>query len=509
MRNLTQQLETKALTHPDKTALLLDGRSVTYRELDDWARSLAGGLRELGVVAGDRIAVMSGSNVEFLIGLYGGWKIGAIVVAINGQLSSDEVRYQLDNAGVTVALAGSAPLLDVLRVAAAEVPSVVNVREIGELRGDPVGAVDVPITADATIFYTSGTTGKPKGATHTHRALAVLIERGRDHYGIAETDVVLSVLPIYLLSILVLGPVASIAAGATCRLMPKYEAAAFARHVREDGTTYMGATIPMMFADLLRLPPEEAALVDLSTIRAASCGGSPMPPEIRRAFEERYDFRFVHAYGGTEGPAVVSTDPFGRDRKFDSVGVPLDHIKVTIEDADGNELPRGEVGEICSSAYTDGPYAGLYEPIRCYWGMPEATADALRGGRFHWGDLGYLDEDGFLYLVERKKDMIIRGGMNVYPKELEAVLYEDPRVAECAVVARPHERYGEVPYAFVRLVDATTMTSDEVIALVNERSAKFKHLAGATIVEEFPRNALGKILKRELRDRWSADSESR
>jgi long-chain acyl-CoA synthetase len=500
VRNLTQQLEATAEATPDKAALLLDERSLTFRELDDWARVLAGGLGDLGVGVGDRVAVMSGSNAEFLAALYGIWKLGAIAVAINGQLGASEVRYQLVNSGAVVALSGSDEMHGVLGAAAEGLASVRTVVEIGKVRGEPRAAVDVPITADATIFYTSGTTGTPKGATHTHRALAVLVEQGRAHYGISDSEIVLSVLPIYLLSILVLGPVASIAAGATCRLMPRYEPAAFARHVRQDGTTYMGATIPMMFADLLKLPPDEAELVDLSTIRAASCGGSPMPPEIRRAFEDRYDFRFVHAYGGTEGPAVVSTDPFDRDRKFDSVGMPLAHIRVTIEDTEGNELPPGEVGEICTSAHADGPYAGVYEPIRCYWDMPEATAEALRGGKLHWGDLGYLDEDGFLYLVERKKDMIIRGGMNVYPKELEALLYEDPRIAECAVVARSHERYGEVPYAFVRLAEGRAMTEDEVVALVNERSAKFKHLAGATIVEEFPRNALGKILKRELRD---------
>ena len=157
-----------------------------------------------------------------------------------------------------------------------------------------------------------------------------------------------------------------------------------------------------------------------------------MPPEIRRAFEERYGFRFLHAYGGTEGPAVVSTDPLDRERKFDSVGLPLPHILVTVEDDAGRRLAAGEVGEICTASMTEGPFAGWYEPMRAYWGMPGETAEALRGGRLHWGDLGYLDEDGFIYLVDRKKDMIIRGGMNVYPKELEKLLYADARIAECA-----------------------------------------------------------------------------
>ena len=239
--------------------------------------------------------------------------------------------------------------------------------------------------------------------------------------------------------------------------------------------------------------------MDLSSVRVASCGGSPMPPEIRRAFESRYHFRFVHAYGGTEGPAIVSTDPLDRERRFDAVGLPLEHITVTVEDPAGNELPAGEIGEICTAPRADGPFAGWYEPLRCYWGMPDETAAALRGGRLHWGDLGFLDEDGFIYLVDRKKDMIIRGGMNVYPKELEKLLYADTRIAECAVVGAPHDRYGEVPWAFVRTAPGAAIAEEQVRALVADHAARFKHLAGVTFVEDFPRNALGKALKRDLR----------
>ncbi len=255
-----------------------------------------------------------------------------------------------------------------------------------------------------------------------------------------------------------------------------------------------------MYSDLLDLPVAQAADVDLSSVRVATCGGSPMAPEVRRAFEERYGFRFVHAYGGTEGPGIVTTDPMdGRERRFDSVGVPLPHIRVTIEDDDGNELPPGSIGEVCTAAYPVGPYAGLYEPVRCYWGMPEESAETLRDSKLHWGDLGYLDDEGFLYIVDRKKDMIIRGGMNVYPKELEGLLYRDERIGECAVVGAQHPRYGEVPVAFVRRAEGAQVSAEEVLALVNDHTATFKHLTAVTFVNDFPRNALGKILKRELR----------
>ena len=503
--NLVKRIEDRALTHADKPAFRTEAGETTFAAFDDFASRLAGGLRHLGVDEGDRVAIMAGSHVPFVATVYAVWKLGAITVALNAQLGTEEVLYQLQNSETRVVVADPGHTREVVDAVVDKASTVEHVVETGGPLGDPLQAMDLPEGADATIFYTSGTTGIPKGATHTHRALGVQLDMVRQHYGITEDDVFLSVLPIYLLSILILGPMSSLNAGATCRLMSRYEPWSFAEAVRQDGTTLIGASIPMMFADLLSLPDEQAAQVDLSSVRVAACGGSPMPPEIRKAFEERYDFRFVHAYGGTEGPAVVSTDPFHRPRKFDSVGVAMPHIKVTIEDDDGNELAPGEIGEICTSPHDAGPYAGRYEPIRCYWGMPEATKEALRGGKLHWGDLGFLDDDGFLHIVDRKKDMIIRGGMNVYPKELEALLYEDNRIADCAVVGASHARYGEIPVTFVRTAPGATITKDEVLGLVNNRTAKFKHLQDVFFVEDFPRNALGKILKRELRTGLTAD----
>ncbi len=497
--SLAQRFEVAAGHHPGKLAFRSDDGEITFAAFDERASRIAGALDAFGVRRGDRVAVMAGSTTEFVASLIGVWKLGAIFVAINAQLGPEEVLYQLHNSAPRVVIADPGRCREVVDAVADRAPSVERVVATGELDGPPRRAVPLDPSADATIFYTSGTTGVPKGATHTHRALGVQVDMVIERFSITAADEFLSVLPIYLLSILVLGPVVALLAGSTCRLMAKYDAVSFARHVREDRTTMIGASIPMMFADLLDLPADQAALVDLSSIRVASCGGSPMPPEIRKAFEERYQFRFVHAYGGTEGPVMVSTDPMDRPRKFDSVGVPYPHIRVTIVDDEDKDLPVGSIGEICTSAYDTGPYAGLYEPIRCYWGMPEQTATALRGGRLHWGDIGYLDSDGYLYLVDRKTDMIIRGGMNVYPKELEGLLYADERIAECAVVAAHHPRYGEVPYAFVRRAPGAEISAGDVCSLVNAHTARFKHLQGVTFVDDFPRNALGKILKRELR----------
>ena len=223
-----------------------------------------------------------------------------------------------------------------------------------------------------------------------------------------------------------------------------------------------------------------------------------MAPELRKRFEEDSRFRFLNAYGGTEGPATVTMDPLDGGRPG-AVGKAFPHIRLEIVDEADNRLPPGQIGEVVTGPWKDGPYAGLYRPLREYWRMPEATAQALRGGSFHWGDMGYLDKDGFLYLVDRKKDMIIRGGMNIFPAEIEKVLYDDPRVQECAVVGIPEPRLGEVPKAFIRLKPGTAAEEQEFIEIIDRRLARFKHLEAVEFVQDFPRNAMGKILKRELR----------
>jgi len=502
--SLATRLEQTAARLPRKAAFRTDdGSETTFAELDELASRIGGGLRELGVGHGDRVAVMAGSHPGFVAAFFGIWKLGGIAVALNPQLGAEEVRHQLRSSGARAALCDPGRSADTVEAAAADggAPELERILPLDEARGAPVRAAELADDALATIFYTSGTTGVPKGAAHTHRSLATQVDVLVDRYGYGEDDVFVSLLPICLLSILLLGPVTSISVGATCRLLSRYDPWAFAEAVKADGTTVIGATIPMLFSDLLDLPPERARQVDLSTIRIACCGGAPMPPDVRRAFEERFAFRFVHAYGGTEGPAMVTADPLDRPRKFDSVGIPLAHVRISIEDDDGRELGPGEIGEICISAREDGPFAGRYEPMACYWGQPEETQRTLRGGKLRLGDVGYLDEDGFLYLVDRKKDMIIRGGMNVYPKELESLLHADPRVVECAVVGAPHPRYGEVPHAFVRPAPGAGLDESDVLAIVNDRLARYKHLAGATVVDDFPRNALGKIVKRELRDR--------
>lgn len=510
--NLACDLERAAESSPAKAAIIFNDRIYSYRDLDQLASSIAVGLAGLGVGQGDRVAAMLPSMPEHVAVFYGVLKRGGLHVAINTQLKEEEVAYLLENSGARVLIVAPAYLstVEAVRPQLPELehivlldeqaqPGVVSWQQLCQPGGDG-RAVQMSPESSAVIFYTSGTTGVPKGAVHSHEGLLVQLEMVAERYSITAEDRFVSVLALYLLSILLLGPMMSVHKGATLYLMERYDPLRFAEIVKRERVTMVGASVPTMFADLAKLPSEEARLVDLSSVRIASCGGSPMPPDLRREFEERYQFRFVHAYGGTEGPAIITTDPLDRERKFDSVGTSLPHIQVRIVDDNDNTLPPGHIGEIITGPWQEGPYAGVYKPLKEYWRMPEATAEALRGGFFHWGDLGYMDEEGFLYIVDRKKDMIIRGGMNVYPAEIEKALYDDARVLECAVVGVPHERLGEVPKVFIRLKPGATASAQEFIDMIDRRLARFKRLEAVEFVPDFPRNALGKILKRDLRD---------
>ncbi|TAK26908.1 MAG: hypothetical protein EPO21_24545 [Chloroflexota bacterium] len=515
--NLAAYLERNAAQSPEKLSLIFKDRRYTYHDYDEQASRVANALRKLGVERGDRVAIMMPNAPEFLFTFYGILKLGAIAVGVNVLLKSEETWYILDNSQAK-AIVVSASLLPIVQAVRDRLPDLQHIIVLGGEGAEGSLSYEA-LTRDSSpkctavqsapdercaIFYTSGTTGVPKGAVHTHESIAVQMDIVKERFSITEQDVLTTVLPVFLLSILMIGPILTVHVGTTLYLMERYTAVEFVRHIKEWKISLILGAVPTMYHEVTHLPDEIAREVDFSSLRYCTCGGSPIPPELRRDFEGRYAFRFLNTYGGTEMPCMVTTDPLDEERKFDAVGTVFPHIKIKIVDDDDNELPLGQIGEICMGPRTEGPYAGLYKPLKEYWRMPEATAEALKGGFFHSGDLGYIDEDNFLYIVDRKKDMIIRGGYNVYPKELETVLYEDPRVQECTVVGVPDSRLGEVPKAFIMLCPGAQATEQEFIDMIRERLAKYKQLGSVEFVNSFPRNALGKILKRELRDQERA-----
>lgn len=513
--NLAEDLERSAARYPDKPAVVAPSETLSYRALDERASRIAEALARLGVGAGDRVAVMLPSTPAHVAVFYGIEKLGALHVGTHLQLTPNEVEYQLRNAGakaivvappfekLVVDLATSLPSLEHILVSGRAGSGAQDLDELMTAESGTTRAVELGADASAMIFYTSGTTGVPKGVVHTHEGISVLLDALSRRYSVTPEDSHIIALPLFLLAILVQGPALCVRNGGTLYLLERYDPLTVGRLITEHGITFSGATIPTMFIDLANLPERDAADIDLSSLRVALCGGSPMAERLRNRFEQRYGMRIVFGFGGTEGPGGVTADPVDGERRAGSVGIPMDHVHLRVVDEHDEDLPVGDIGEIVTGPRPDGPFAGVYRPMKEYWGMPEATREALRGGYLHWGDLGRLDEDGYVYIVDRLKDMIIRAGMNIYPAELEKLILADERVEACAVVGIPadDERLGEVPKAFVELRAEATATEQEIKDLVARQSAKYKHLHAVEFIDQLPKNALGKILKRELRKR--------
>jgi long-chain acyl-CoA synthetase len=475
---------------PDREALVGRHARYTYAQLDEAADRAAAALVALGIRPGDRVAASLANHPDVVVAFLGTMRAGAVWVGINRPLAPKEKAYMLRDAGVAVLLADTdggaqvepvrAELPDLRHVVITEAadPGCQWQRLLGA--ADPAGrpTVDTDPFGPAAIAYTSGTTGFPKGAVHSQHNLLLVgaVNRATGdpalRHGVA--------LPLTVLNLVVLGPLAVFQLGATCVTMDRVDALGMAEWIRDEriGTF---AAVPVMLYDLLTHPDVRAE--DLVTLVRPGVGGSNCPAELRALYRERFGAEVVDGYGLTEAPTAVAID-----------GVALPQVRIVIRDDAGAAVPDGEVGEICVEAARTGTWAGVYTPFLGYWNRPDATADALRDGVLHTGDLGCID-DGRLVVKDRKADLIIRGGANVYPAEVERVLHLDPRVAACAVVGHPDERLGERVVAFVQLAPEASATADELRAGCIDELARYKVPAEVHFVDGFVRNAMGKIVK--------------
>jgi long-chain acyl-CoA synthetase len=471
-----------------------------------------------GVAKGDRVAIGMRNYPEWIVAYAAITSIGAIAVSLNAWWTEEELAYGITDSGSTVLLADqeraerAAPLL-------ATGLRVVVVRPSGDLPagterlddvlepGAPMPDVEIDPDDDATILYTSGTTGNPKGAVSTHRAvLSALmayacraavnaVMAGPDRPKSDHPTSFILIVPLFHVTGCIPVMLSCFAGGTKLVIMYKWNPERALELIeREHITTFVG--VPTMSWDLLESP--DFATRDTSSLVSVGGGGAPAPPELVRRIDSSFSKgRPSIGYGMTEtnayGPQNLGDDYV---RKPTSSGRTVPTMQVRVVDTDGNPVPTGEVGEI----QFRGPNL-----IRGYWGKPEATAEAFQDGWLRTGDIGRLDDEGFIYVEDRAKDMVIRGGENIYCAEVEAVLYEHPAVYEAAVFGVPHERLGEELAAAVVVRDGASVTADELQAFVGERLASFKvptHLSFTT--EQLPRNASGKILKRELRDTLTA-----
>ncbi|HEU4703347.1 MAG TPA: long-chain fatty acid--CoA ligase [Conexibacter sp.] len=491
-RNLASLLTDSAARDPQRTAIKLDAAELSYAQLDGASAHLAGLLAQHGFQPGDRVGLMLPNVPHFPIVYYGILRAGGVVVPMNVLLKGREVAYYLEDSGAKLLFAWADFGAEARPGADAAGAELIEVDPLGfvELVGAAEARPEVAEVADddtAVILYTSGTTGKPKGAELTHANLAGNATTQVETLGaLTPDDVILGALPLFHSFGQTAAMNAGVLAGSCLTLLPRFDPVKALEIMARDGATvFMG--VPTMYSALLAVPAEQRP--DTSALRLCVSGGASLPVEVLRAFEQQYGSAILEGYGLSETSPIASFNHPDRERKPGSIGTPIRDVRMRVVDEQDEELPVGEVGEIV----IQGPNV-----MKGYWQRPDATAEAMRGGWFHTGDMAKVDEDGYFFIVDRKKDLIIRGGYNVYPREVEEVLYEHPAVAEAAVVAVPHAELGEEVGAAVALKAGAEATPEELQAFVKERVAAYKYPRHVWLVGELPKGPTGKILKREI-----------
>ncbi|MGH3665591.1 MAG: acyl-CoA synthetase [Egibacteraceae bacterium] len=495
-------LEHHADRYPDKALATFEGTPTTYGEMLDRVRRLAGGLRGHGIGRGDVVGILAHNSTAFLEVVFAANHLGAIAMPVNWRLSPKEVTYILDNSEAKM-LVSEAALRDIavpavegaegsVRILGFDAMHEARWPTLDELRGSKPVIEDEQVAGDDLhrLMYTSGTTSHPKGVMITHDNLLWKNVAHVGEFGVTPDDVGLVCGPLYHVGALDLTATTMIYAGASMIIHRTFDATAVVEEMSRGTVTNVWLA-PAMLNAILSLP--DLHQWDLSSVRYVIDGGEKMPEALINRLQDAFPGAwFADAYGLTE---TVSGDTFLDKRKtlerLGSVGKPCLHSEVQIWDSEGREVPPGEQGEIVLR----GP-----KVFKGYWKNPEATEAAFRGGWFHTGDLGQMDEDGYLYVVDRMKDIIISGGENVASLEVERVLYGHPAVQEAAVVGRPDDRLGEVPVAFVALKSDQHATEGVLIEHCREHLARFKTPKAVQFIDELPRNPSGKVLKRVLRD---------
>lgn len=500
MTNLAANLVATGTRVPNKAALKLDGTVITWGQLLGAARQVAGQLQAAGLKPGDRVSLVLPNVPAYPVLFYGTLLAGGVVVPMNPLLRAPEVAYFFDDSGATFSFVWP-DFADEVRKGASQAEEaqtrVIECTPMGPVPGalPEAVALEAPVErADddtAVILYTSGTTGKPKGAELTHFNL----HRNAEHSAgaimqMTEDDVIMGCLPLFHVFGLTCGLSTAVLRGATLALIPRFDPAKAIEVIERDKVTIFQG-VPTMYAAILNHP--DAAHADFSSLRTCASGGSAMPEAVMTAFEKAFDCQILEGYGLSETSPVASFNMPDAPTKPGTIGRAIPGCRMKLIDAEGNDLDPADpeaIGEIAISGENI---------MKGYWRKPEATAEAIVDGWFRSGDLATVDADGYYTIVDRKKDMILRGGMNVYPREVEEVLYQHPDVLEAAVVGLPDDLLGETVGAAVALRPGAKASLDDVVAFVRERLAAYKVPKTVWQVEELPKGPTGKILRREVR----------
>lgn len=453
-------------------------RTLGYAEVERRSAAFAEQLTERGVGEGDVLAIMLPNSLELLIAMLAAWRVGAAATPVNPTFTSRELDYQLADSGAKLLLALPGTLADIDMITPEQ------------LRLEPLGQTRRPEVAEdrlALLVYTSGSTGQPKGVMLDHANLAAMSQQMVEVFELSENDHALLVLPLFHVNSILVSFLSPMRVGGRVTVLERFTPDSFLAAVERFRPSYFSG-VPAIYARLAELPAE--VVPDVGSLRFAICGAAPVSKELLERVERRFGLVLIEGYGLTESTCASAVNPLRGTRKLGTVGPAIPGQRIDVVGPDGSPLPAGERGEVVISGPT---------VMRGYLGRPEATAETVRDGWLHTGDVGILDEDGYLSIVDRIKDMIIRGGENLYPKEIEAYLAEHPQVLEAAVVGAPHAVLGEVPVAQVVLMPGCSTAPEELLEHCRAGLAKIKVPARIEIVEDLPRNPVGKVDKPRMR----------
>ncbi|WP_310784450.1 long-chain-fatty-acid--CoA ligase [Mycobacterium sp. Z3061] len=492
MTALSTNLVVSKDLYPDRVALRCDDLQFTFAEFDAAASRVATLLERAGIQPGDRVGLMLPNTPAYAIAFFGIMYRGAVAVPMNPLLKSREVSYYLSNSGATALFATPAFAAEAT-AGADEVGArcwLVDDAVLAELIADlPAQTGPVQRAADdvAVIVHTSGTTGKPKGAMLTHGNIGHNADvTVRTLVKIGPDDVVMGCLPLFHVFGLTGALNSAVRAGATLTLIPRFDPRKALEVIERDGVTVFEG-VPTMYSALLGAAEAAAGT---RTLRTCVSGGAALPVQVLVDFETTFGCTVLEGYGLSESSSAAAFNHPDRPRKPGSIGTPIDGVEMRVVDLTGAEVAQGETGEIQIRGHN---------VMKGYWNLPEATrATITEDGWLHTGDVGRVDEDGFYYIVDRIKDLIIRGGYNVYPREIEEVLYEHPAVAEAAVVGIPHDSLGEEVGAAVALKKDRAVTAEELRDHVKSRVAAYKYPRLVWLVDELPKGPTGKVQKRDI-----------
>ncbi len=484
-----------------------DSRRFTYAEFAAAVDRAARLLTAKGVGKGDVVSLLMPNGVEYIVAYFACWQIGALAGPVNSLLKEQEISFVLSDSETKTLLVHSdfLPTIDSIR---SELPGLREVVPFDdeaaagkEFKDDVntanLGLSDINRDSDAIIIYTSGTTGKPKGCLLTHGNLIANARQISEWLGFTKDDRLLTIMPLFHMNAVSVTTMSALYAGGSTVVSPKFSASRFWKIISDYEITSFGSVATMLSMLLTTYP--EGVPKDLQTeqLRFAMCGSAPVPAEVMKRFEKTFNCLVIEGYGLSESTCRSTFNPPDQERRPGSCGKPIGN-EMRVVDEEDREVTDGELGEIVLRGENI---------LKGYYRNPEATATAFRNGWFHTGDIGYRDKDGFFYIVDRKSDMIIRGGENIYPREIDEVLYQHPSVASAAAVGVPDQLYGEEVAAFIVLREGREATEEEIIAFCRARLADYKCPKTVRFVSEIPKGPTGKLLKRELVSRFKTASK--